>query len=75
MNLQCRDRTLDVTRPLIMGVVNATPYSFSDGGQYQNDDARVERALEIAAQGADILDIGGQSAITGVPEKIGRAHV
>lgn len=51
-----------------MGVVNATPDSFSDGGQYQNDDARVERALEIAAQGADILDIGGQSAITGVPE-------
>ena len=68
MKLQCRDRTFDVTRPLIMGVVNATPDSFSDGGQYQNDDARVERALEIAAQGADILDIGGQSAITGVPE-------
>ena len=68
MKLQCRDRTLDVTRPLIMGVVNATPDSFSDGGQYQNDDARVERALAIAAQGADILDIGGQSAITGVPE-------
>lgn len=68
MKLQCRDTTIEVTRPLIMGVVNATPDSFSDGGKYGTDDARVARALEIAAEGADILDVGGQSAITGVPE-------
>ncbi len=68
MKLQCGDRTIEVTRPLIMGVVNATPDSFSDGGNYHTDDQRVQRALEIAEQGADLLDIGGQSAITGVPE-------
>ena len=68
MKLRCRDRLFDVTRPMIMGVVNATPDSFSDGGKYASDEARVSRALEIAEQGADVLDIGGQSAITGVPE-------
>lgn len=68
MKLQCRDRQIDIERPLIMGVVNATPDSFSDGGAYSNDDSRIARALEIAQQGAQVLDIGGQSAITGVPE-------
>ena len=51
-----------------MGVVNATPDSFSDGGDYNSLQARIDRALEVAAQGAHLLDIGGQSAITGVPE-------
>ena len=68
MILACRDRTFDIQRPLIMGVVNATPDSFSDGGDYNSLQARVDRALEIAALGAHVLDIGGQSAITGVPE-------
>lgn len=68
MQLRCRDRVIDVNRPLIMGVVNATPDSFSDGGAYNTDDTRIARALEMAEQGAHVLDIGGQSAITGVPE-------
>ena len=66
--LQARGRTIDVDRPLIMAVINATPDSFSDAGQYSTVEARMERTKEVLDQGADILDIGGQSAITGVPE-------
>jgi dihydropteroate synthase len=53
---------------MIMAVINATPDSFSDAGKYATVEARMERTREVLAQGADILDIGGQSAITGVPE-------
>ena len=63
-----RGLTLDIGRPLIMAVINATPDSFSDAGKYSTLEARMERTQEVLAQGADILDIGGQSAITGVPE-------
>ncbi len=52
---------------LIMGVVNASPDSFSDGGRYESLEQRVELALAHAAAGADILDIGGESATTGRP--------
>ena len=51
-----------------MGIVNATPDSFSDGGEHPTTDARVARALDLAAQGAGMIDVGGQSGITGVPE-------
>jgi dihydropteroate synthase len=51
-----------------MGIVNATPDSFSDGGLHPTTEARVERALELAAQGATLIDVGGQSGVTGVPE-------
>lgn len=50
---------------LIMGVLNVTPDSFSDGGIYLDADAAVARALEIEAAGADILDIGGESTRPG----------
>jgi dihydropteroate synthase len=66
--LTARGLSLDITRPLIMAVINATPDSFSDAGKYATVEARMERAKEVLDQGADILDIGGQSAITGVPE-------
>jgi dihydropteroate synthase len=66
--LQARGRIIDVDRPLIMAVINATPDSFSDAGQYSTVEARMERTKEVLDHGADILDIGGQSAITGVPE-------
>ena len=52
-------------RTLIMGVLNVTPDSFSDGGLFENADAAVERALEIEREGADILDIGGESTRPG----------
>jgi dihydropteroate synthase len=54
-------------RPLIMGVVNATPDSFSDGGLRGSLEERLALARELVADGADILDIGGESATTGRP--------
>jgi dihydropteroate synthase len=50
---------------LVMGVVNVTPDSFSDGGKFLDVNAAVDQALELAAQGADILDIGGESTRPG----------
>lgn len=52
-------------RPWLMGVVNASPDSFSDGGRYRTLEARVELARELLDAGADILDVGGESASTG----------
>ena len=50
---------------LVMGIVNVTPDSFSDGGKFLNADAAVAHALELVAQGAEILDIGGESTRPG----------
>lgn len=68
VRLVARGRAVAMDRPMIMAVLNATPDSFSDAGRYSTVDARMERAREVVDQGADIVDIGGQSAITGVPE-------
>jgi len=59
---------VDLSEPVLMGIVNATPDSFSDGGVYPTTEARIGLALELADQGATIVDVGGQSGITGVPE-------
>jgi dihydropteroate synthase len=53
--------------PLIMGIVNASPDSFSDGGRYATLDAQLELARKLIEDGAEILDIGGESASTGRP--------
>jgi dihydropteroate synthase len=53
------------SRPLVMGVVNVTPDSFSDGGLYLDHDAAIARGLEIIAEGADIVDVGGESTRPG----------
>jgi dihydropteroate synthase len=66
--LEIRGRRIELSRPLLMGIVNATPDSFSDGGRYPTVDARVSLAAELLAAGADVIDVGGQSGITGVPE-------
>src|SRR3954469_9252948 len=59
---QLRTRVLDFPRrPLIMGIVNVTPDSFSDGGQFFDASAAVGHALQLVADGADLLDIGGES--------------
>src|SRR6516165_5583719 len=50
---------------LVMGIVNVTPDSFSDGGKFLDADAAVAHALELVSQGADILDIGGESSRPG----------
>ena len=59
---QCGDQTLQLGGfPLIMGIVNVTPDSFSDGGKFLERNAAVDHALKLADNGADILDIGGES--------------
>lgn len=58
---QVRGRTLALARPLVMGIVNVTPDSFSDGGEYLAPDAAIAHGARLLAEGADILDIGGQS--------------
>src|ERR1700739_2469133 len=59
-------------RCLIMGVINVTPDSFSDGGEWLHADAAIAHGLELAAAGADIIDVGGESTRPGaqrVPER------
>ncbi len=58
---QVRDRTMSLARPLVMGIVNVTPDSFSDGGQSLEVDDAVARASAMLGEGADILDVGGES--------------
>jgi dihydropteroate synthase len=52
-------------RPLLMGVLNVTPDSFSDGGRYLDPEQALDRALEMEAEGADIIDLGGESTRPG----------
>ena len=52
-------------RPLVMGVLNVTPDSFSDGGRWLDPEAAVARGLELVAEGADIVDVGGESTRPG----------
>jgi dihydropteroate synthase len=66
--LSVRGRSLTVSGTLVMGVVNASPESFSDGGRFANVNERIEFCAELVEAGADIVDIGGQSAITNQPE-------
>lgn len=66
--LRVRGRAVDVSRPLVMAIVNATPDSFSDGSLDPSPQARVDRALAALDAGADLVDVGGQSSITGVAE-------
>ena len=58
--LRTRELVLS-SRPLLMGIVNVTPDSFSDGGKWSDTDNAVQHALQLIADGADILDIGGES--------------
>jgi len=63
--LSGRDCQLDLTQPCIMGVLNITPNSFSDGGQYLNTEMAVQQGLVMQQEGAAILDIGGESTKPG----------
>ena len=63
-----RTRTLAPGKiPLLMGIVNVTPDSFSDGGRFLSPAAAVEHGLRLAAEGADLLDVGGESTRPGAP--------
>jgi dihydropteroate synthase len=64
-----RDRSVDCgTRTLVMGVLNVTPDSFSDGGRFFEPAAAVRQALAMVAEGADLLDVGGESTRPGAEE-------
>jgi dihydropteroate synthase len=65
MQWRCRHRLIDLTRPVVMGILNVTPDSFSDGNRYSSVDAALERAKVIAAEGAAIIDVGGESTRPG----------
>jgi len=65
MKLTCRNRVLDLASPAVMGVLNVTPDSFSDGGRYLGCDAAVERGLRMVEEGAAIIDVGGESTRPG----------
>ena len=65
MHWRCLHRVVDLTQPVVMGILNVTPDSFSDGGRYASADAAVERAAAMAAEGAAIIDIGGESTRPG----------
>lgn len=58
---QCRDRAVNLDKPVIMGIVNVTPDSFSDGGNHATVSEALAFARQLAHEGADILDVGGES--------------
>jgi len=63
--LRCRDKTVDLSRPVVMGVVNVTPDSFSDGGRFLDADRAVRHGLALAEEGAAFIDVGGESTRPG----------
>jgi dihydropteroate synthase len=65
MYWRCQDRFFDLTRPIVMGILNVTPDSFSDGDRYSSTDAALTRAAQLIAEGAAIIDVGGESTRPG----------
>ena len=67
MNWQTSRFSIALDRPLVMGIVNATPDSFSDGGRYAHSARALQHCEQLIKDGADILDIGGESTRPGSP--------
>mgnify|MGYP001062214392 CR=1 FL=1 len=65
MLLRCATRTVDLSQPVVMGVLNVTPDSFSDGGRYLQVDKAVDHALRMVEEGAGFIDVGGESTRPG----------
>jgi dihydropteroate synthase len=63
--LRCAAKTLDLSAPVVMGVLNVTPDSFSDGGRFLSPAAAIEQGLRLAAEGAALIDVGGESTRPG----------
>lgn len=63
--LQCGKRSLDLARPAVMGILNVTPDSFSDGGRYTTLDAALAQARRLHAEGAALIDVGAESTRPG----------
>jgi dihydropteroate synthase len=66
--LDCNGRSLALDRPRVVGIVNATPDSFSDGGRHDSLEAAYAHAMRLAEEGADMLDVGGESTRPGAEE-------
>ncbi|NLG75507.1 MAG: dihydropteroate synthase [Xanthomonadaceae bacterium] len=72
MFLRCATRTLDLSEPIVMGVLNVTPDSFSDAGQFLDPERAIEHGLRMVEAGAGFIDVGGESTRPGaamVPEE------
>ncbi|HSX71669.1 MAG TPA: dihydropteroate synthase [Pseudomonas sp.] len=65
IRLPCGSRTLDLAHPHVMGILNVTPDSFSDGGRFAARDAALRHAVEMVAAGATLIDVGGESTRPG----------
>jgi dihydropteroate synthase len=63
--LDCAGRLMDLARPRVMGILNTTPDSFSDGGAYLSTEAAIRHAWQMLEEGADIIDVGGESTRPG----------
>ena len=63
--LSCGNRVLDLSRPQVMGILNVTPDSFSDGGRFDRRDAALRHAAAMVAAGAGLIDVGGESTRPG----------
>lgn len=63
--LQCGERVLDLRRPQVMGILNVTPDSFSDGGRFVSAPAAIEQAARMVEEGAALIDVGGESTRPG----------
>ena len=77
MILNCSDQSLDLARPQVMGILNVTPDSFSDGGEFLAADAALAQAQKMVKDGAGIIDVGGESTrpgalVVSVEEEIAR---
>lgn len=68
VSLHCKNKILDLSIPQVMGILNVTPDSFSDGGQYTQLQQALARAEEMVRQGANIIDIGGESTRPNAPQ-------
>lgn len=67
MRIDCAGRMLDLSQPRVMGVLNVTPDSFSDGGRFRGRERALARAREMVAEGAAVIDVGGESTRPGAP--------
>lgn len=65
MELDCGGKRIDLSHPVVMGILNVTPDSFSDGGAYADISVAVERALQMVEEGAHLIDVGGESTRPG----------
>jgi dihydropteroate synthase len=65
VRLRCAGRAFDLGRPLVMGIVNVTADSFSDGGRFLDIERAIEHGLALAAEGAQLVDVGGESTRPG----------